>query len=113
MTRISHETDDHKPSLSSGVPTPCGSVHCFCQTTRCGGDVRLDSAETSRACIFAGLLLAAAALAGCRAPLFPDTEPPSQYERVDALSGREPPQFVYDEFGRRRPNIRGRLTAAE
>ena len=53
------------------------------------------------------------ALAGCRAPLFPDNEPPSQFERVDALRGREPSQFVYDEFGRRRPNIRGRLITAE
>ncbi len=46
---------------------------------------------------------------GCEKPLFaPDSER-SQYDRYDAIRGQSAPPYVEDEFGRRHPNLRGRL----
>lgn len=50
-----------------------------------------------------------AALTGCRAPLFPENQPRTQYDRYDAVRNQQAPMFVIDEFGRSRPNIRGRV----
>ena len=60
----------------------------------------------------ASLLLAALALglvAGCAAPLLTPDEPRSQYDRYDAVRGQSAAPYVEDEFGRRYPNLRGRL----
>jgi hypothetical protein len=58
----------------------------------------------------AGLCLA---LGACAKPLFHPDEPRSQYDRTDALRERRAPTYVYDDYGRRRPNIRGRLLGGE
>lgn len=48
-------------------------------------------------------------LAACQQPLFDDKAPRSQYDRADQLRDTRPQQFVYNEYGSRKPNIRGRL----
>ena len=66
---------------------------------------------------FAGLVVLAtsglAALSGCVEPLLSPNEPRSQYSRYDLVRGRFAPQYVEDEFGRRKPNLRGRLILPE
>jgi hypothetical protein len=57
-------------------------------------------------CITLALL---AALPACQKPLFDARDPRSQYDRADAARNTRPEQFVMDEYGNRRPNIRGRL----
>jgi hypothetical protein len=62
------------------------------------------------------LVFAAAAAcvgAGCEDQLFAANEPRSQYDRFDTVRDRHAEQYVEDEFGNRRPNLRGRLLSAE
>lgn len=47
--------------------------------------------------------------AGCANPLFPAGEDRSQFDAYDRARGQPVPAYVEDEFGRRRPNLRGRL----
>ncbi|MEM1165069.1 MAG: hypothetical protein AAGI30_02130 [Planctomycetota bacterium] len=47
--------------------------------------------------------------AGCADPLLPSDGRRSQFDNYDQSRGQFEPQFVEDEFGRREPNIRGRL----
>jgi hypothetical protein len=54
-------------------------------------------------------LVALLALAGCQKPLFPANSPRTQFDRFDEVRNQSAPQYVQDEFGRRRPNIKGRL----
>lgn len=60
------------------------------------------------------LVLAAAALlasvAGCSKPLLAPTEERSPFDRYDAVRSKHAPQYVEDEYGRRQPNLRGRLS---
>ncbi len=75
----------------------------------------LDHAPTRRthgvcAIVFAGCLLC---LGACQDPLFVRDEPRSQYDRTAAIRDRRAPDMLYDEFGARRPNIRGRLLGTE
>ncbi|MCE7974694.1 MAG: hypothetical protein DYG92_10305 [Leptolyngbya sp. PLA1] len=70
----------------------------------------------SRPIRVASLLLAALALClvgGCAAPLLTPDEPRSQYDRNDMIRGRRAPSYVYDRYGDRQPNIRGRLLNSE
>lgn len=53
--------------------------------------------------------MAMATLAGCQKPLFPANKPRTQFDRFDEVRNQSAPQYVEDEFGRRRPNITGRL----
>jgi hypothetical protein len=48
--------------------------------------------------------------AGCVQPMFPDDEDRTPFDRYDAVRNREEPSTVSDEYGRRRPNLRGRLS---
>lgn len=50
--------------------------------------------------------------AGCTPTLFPPDADRSVYDRHDRLRNQYEPMFVFDEFGRRRPNLRGRLSQA-
>lgn len=52
----------------------------------------------------------AGASAGCASPLFPDDEDRTPFDRYDAVRDREEPAALSDEYGRRRPNLRGRLS---
>ncbi len=63
----------------------------------------------------AGLLALALLLAatGCKKPLLTPTEERSQYDRYDAIRGQRTSAYNYDEFGTRKPNLRGRLLPKE
>ncbi|HLP83842.1 MAG TPA: hypothetical protein VK157_05790 [Phycisphaerales bacterium] len=49
----------------------------------------------------------------CAKPLLSPDEPRSQFDRSDRLRGRSAPPYVTNEFGDRRPNVRGRLLGGE
>ncbi|MBS0190728.1 MAG: hypothetical protein U0573_02400 [Phycisphaerales bacterium] len=53
------------------------------------------------------------ALSGCQDPLLAPDEPRSQYDRYDAVRDQRAASTYTDEFGFKRPNIRGRLGAKE
>jgi hypothetical protein len=57
--------------------------------------------------------LAVLALAGCRKPLLSPQDERSPYDRYDAIRNQSADQYYYDEYGRRRPNIRERLLPKE
>ncbi len=59
------------------------------------------------------LVCAGGGLGGCYEPLFSPEQSRSQYDRFDAVRDRRAPSYVFDEFGNRRPNIRGRLVVPE
>lgn len=68
------------------------------------------AASLRRSCVIAlGLLSLATMLPACQDPLLTPDEPRSQYDRNDAVRERRAPSYVFDEFGDRKPNIRGRL----
>jgi hypothetical protein len=54
-------------------------------------------------------LVCALGAAGCKKPLLSPDEERSQYDRYDAVRNQRAPQYVFDEFGRRRPALRERL----
>ncbi|MFG0292667.1 MAG: hypothetical protein ACF8MJ_05885 [Phycisphaerales bacterium JB050] len=56
-------------------------------------------------CLVAGL-----ALGGCGKALFPETEPRTQFDRYDRSRDEYAPTYIEDEFGRRQPNLTGRLS---
>lgn len=71
-----------------------------------------DVSLTARRGLAAGaaLTLLAIGLAGCGKPLFSERDERSQFDRYDRVRNKFAPQYVYDEFGREQPNLRGRLT---
>lgn len=52
-------------------------------------------------------------LAGCAKPLLSRTEERTPFDRYDGVRGQVAPQVVEDEFGRFKPNVRGRLMPKE
>lgn len=46
---------------------------------------------------------------GCARPLLAPDEDRSPFDRYDALRNQQAPQTIEDAFGRRNPNLRGRL----
>ena len=54
-----------------------------------------------------------AALGGCTKPLLAPTETRSPFDRYDNVRGNYAPQYTEDKFGRREPNLRGRLSPKE
>jgi len=64
--------------------------------------------------LLAGALVAAALLLpGCSRPLLSPKDERSQYDRYDRARSQYAQQFKEDEYGRRTPNLRGRLSAKE
>lgn len=64
----------------------------------------------------AGALLVLACIpcwSGCTKPLLSPDEPRSQYDRYDAVRNQYASQYTEDEYGRRRPNLRARLSPKE
>lgn len=47
--------------------------------------------------------------AGCSQPLLAPTDERSPFDRYDNVRGRYAPQYIENEYGRREPNLRGRL----
>ncbi len=54
-------------------------------------------------------LTSALAFAGCSEPLMSERDPRTQYDRYDLARNNYAQQYVEDEFGRKQPNLRGRL----
>jgi hypothetical protein len=54
-------------------------------------------------------VMAMGLMGGCQEPLFTPDQSRSQYDRFDTVRDQRAPSYVFDEFGNRRPNIRGRL----
>lgn len=46
---------------------------------------------------------------GCSRPLLSPKDERSPFDRYDAVRNRHAPQYIEDAFGRRQPNLRGRL----
>jgi hypothetical protein len=49
------------------------------------------------------------ALAACRGSPLADDEPATQYDRYDAVRNLRAEPYLEDRFGRKIPNLRGRL----
>ena len=62
-----------------------------------------------RVCLLPGLVALSASLAGCEKPLLSPTEERSPFARYDAVRNQDSDQYITDEFGRRKPNLRERL----
>lgn len=79
--------------------------------TRCRG-TQLGRARFALPTGFAAvvLLLASGGMSGCEKPLLAPSEARSPYDRYDAVRAQYAPQYVEDEFGRKQPNLRGRLS---
>lgn len=65
--------------------------------------------DRGRLVVVALAALALATLAGCQPPLFTSRDVRSPYDRYDIVRDRYPQPFLRDEFGRKLPNLRGRL----
>ncbi|MCC6677614.1 MAG: hypothetical protein IT436_10765 [Phycisphaerales bacterium] len=61
----------------------------------------------------AAIVAAAGAIGGCQKPLLAPDEERSQYDRFDAVRNQRAAPYLEDEFGRKRPNLRGRLLAKD
>lgn len=46
---------------------------------------------------------------GCSRPLLAPTDERTPFDRYDNVRGRYAPQYIENEYGRREPNLRGRL----
>jgi hypothetical protein len=66
-----------------------------------------------RVSLLLGLLVGLCAAPGCRKPLLSPDDDRSQYDRYDEVRNQRAPQFVVDEYGRQRPNLRGRLLSKD
>jgi hypothetical protein len=68
------------------------------------------SGSPASAAIGLALLLAATGFSGCSKPLLSPSDTRSPFDRYDAVRNQYATQYIEDEFGRERPNIRARLT---
>ncbi|MGH7244925.1 MAG: hypothetical protein ACREJD_16040 [Phycisphaerales bacterium] len=66
-----------------------------------------------RAILVGGICGVLGSLAGCQEPLLSPDEPRSQYDRYDAVRDQRAATTYTDEFGYKRPNLRGRLLPKE
>lgn len=57
----------------------------------------------------AGAALLALLPAGCSRPLLSPTDERTPFDRYDALRNQYARQYIEDDFGALRPNLRGRL----
>lgn len=58
-------------------------------------------------------LVAVCALAGCNRTLFRESDERSPYARYDRVRAQDAQPYRFNEFGRRVPNLRDRLTYGE
>lgn len=52
-------------------------------------------------------------LTACAPPLLAPDEPRSQYDRYDTVRNQHEEQYIFNQFGRRRPNLEQRLNPKE
>jgi len=64
------------------------------------------------ACVI-GALIFVGMSAGCSRPLLSPKDERSQFDRYDRARNQYAQQFKEDEYGRRTPNLRGRLSQKE
>ncbi len=55
-------------------------------------------------------MVGGAGLGGCAKPLLSPAEERTPFDRYDAMRAQHAPQYVENEYGRRVPNLRGRLS---
>jgi hypothetical protein len=77
-------------------------------------DQRRTNPDRASRAVIVGALSAAAfwaclASAGCSDPLLSPKDERSPFDRYDAVRNQHAPQFIEDKFGRRQPNLAGRL----
>ena len=58
-------------------------------------------------------MFAVGGLTGCSDPLLSPKDERSPFDRYDAVRNQHAPQYIEDKFGRRQPNLRGRLGAKD
>lgn len=69
--------------------------------------------QAAPVCLTLGLVFSVLAPTGCSKPLLSPSDTRSPFDRYDAVRNQYATQYVEDEFGRERPNIRARLTPRE
>lgn len=67
------------------------------------------SATVRTAAGVAGVCVLALLAMGCSRPLLAPSEERTPFDRYDNVRGRYAPQYIENEYGRREPNLRGRL----
>lgn len=98
---------DSFSSLSNSVPPPPGAVHCILLNTL------FPTRRTGRRVLLIAGCFFGLVLPSCQKALLAADEERSQFQRYDRAREQDQPGFYMDEFGRRRPNLRGRLEARE
>ncbi|MEL7482969.1 MAG: hypothetical protein AAFN41_01320 [Planctomycetota bacterium] len=63
-----------------------------------------------RVCVGAVLLASVGVLCGCNRTLFRESDERSPYARYDRVRAQDAQPYRFNEFGRRVPNLRARLT---
>jgi hypothetical protein len=86
----------HRLSATRYTPPMRATAHFSCRVIR-------SAAAFSAAAVLLQAL-------GCSKPLLSPAEVRSQYDRYDRVRAEYAQQYVEDEFGRKKPNIRGRLS---
>jgi hypothetical protein len=66
-------------------------------------------AGSSKAALVIGLGVVVAAGTGCRNSPITENDQRSPYDRYDLIRDEYAPPYLEDEYGRKRPNLRGRL----
>ena len=61
----------------------------------------------------ATLFVIMVSLGACAPPLLSPNEPRSQFDRYDAVRNRRAEQDIFDDYGKKRPNLKERLTPRE
>lgn len=62
-----------------------------------------------RSAFLLGILCSASTLTACRQPPLRASDPRSQFDHYDLTRNEHEPAYWFDEYGRRQPNLKGRL----
>lgn len=100
MEAMAHQTSDGNTTLSPRSDRPRSARPGSSGT---GHDT------LGRYAAFGVLLVVSLILSACNTPVFDPRAPRSQFDRFDAARDEIPAESYFDEFGRKRPNLRGLL----
>lgn len=75
--------------------------------------LRQSGRAAGRALTATALLAAALWIGGCGRPLISPLQDRTQYDEYDTVRHQKAPAYLEDEFGRRTPNLRGRLRSKD